>query len=55
MLPDYLLSNYSVHQFVNNFLALLLCKINVLDFFLMGDFLKFLSNRNMIILMELNN
>ena len=32
-LLDYLLNNYSVYRFVNNFAALLLCKINVLDFF----------------------
>ena len=32
-LLDYLLNNYFIHQSFNNFLALLLCKINVLDFF----------------------
>ena len=32
------LSNYFVNSFFNNFSALLLCKINVLDFFDMGDF-----------------
>ena len=31
-LPDYLLNNKFVYQFVNNFLTLL-CKINVVDFF----------------------
>ena len=32
----YLLENF-FHQFVNNFLVLLLCKINVLDIFNMVD------------------
>ena len=31
-LPDYLLINYFLYQFVSNFLSLLLCKINILDF-----------------------
>ena len=39
-LPDYLLNNYFDYQFVNNFLALLLCKI--LDFFDMANFFKFM-------------
>ena len=34
-LPDYLLNSY---RFVNDFSALLLCRINDLDFFNMGDF-----------------
>ena len=37
-LLDYLVNNYFVDQFVNNFLALLLRKINVLDFCDMGYF-----------------
>ena len=37
-LPDYLLTNHFVYQFFNNFLALLLCKINAFDFFDMGNF-----------------
>ena len=33
-LPDYLLNNYFIYQFVNNSSELLLlCRINVLDFF----------------------
>ena len=41
-LPDYLLSNYFVWQFVNNFPALLLCRMNVLDIFYMGECFRFL-------------
>ena len=39
-LPAYLLNNYFFCQFVNNFQTLLLCKINVLDFFDMSDFFQ---------------
>ena len=31
MLLDYLWDNYFFYQFLNNFLALLLCKINIVD------------------------
>ena len=41
-LSEYLLNDYFVYQFVNNFSELLLlCKINVLDFFDMNDFFNF--------------
>ena len=40
ILPDYSLNNYFICQFINTFSALLLCKINVLDFFDMGDLKK---------------
>ena len=55
MLADYLLNNYFVYQFINSFSALLLCKINFLDFFEMDDFFQiFVILRNTEILMELN-
>ena len=53
-LPDYLLNNYFVYQFVKNFFALL-CKINLFDFFDMADFfLIFVISRNIEILIESN-
>ena len=52
---NYLLKNYCVYQLVNNFLALLSCKINILDFFYIGDFFQiFLIQRNTEILIESN-
>ena len=45
--------NYFVYQFVDNFSELLLCKINILDFFDMGDFFQiFVIPRSTKILME---
>ena len=35
--PDYIFNNYFFDLFVNNFSSLLLCKINFLDSFDMGD------------------
>ena len=50
-LPDYLLKIYFVYRFVNNFPALLSCKINVLDFFDMDDFFQiFFTSQNTEIL-----
>ena len=40
MLADYLLDNRSFCRFVHNFLALSLCKINVLDIFNINDFFR---------------
>ena len=56
LLPDYYLMNtYFVYQFVNKFWALLLCKVNVLDFFDISDFLKTVAiSRNTEILIEWN-
>ena len=52
--PDYLLNNYFFYQFLNNFSALL-CKINVLDIFDMGDvFQIFLISLSTAILIESN-
>ena len=54
-LPDYLLKNYFVYQFFNNFSALLLYKINFLHFFDTGDFFQiFVISRNTEILIESN-
>ena len=39
--PDYLLDNYFFLQFFDNFSALLLCEINVLDIFNISDFFQF--------------
>ena len=39
-LPDYLLNNFYFYQLINNFSALLLFKINVIDIFYMGDFVS---------------
>ena len=47
-LSDYLLNNYFVNEFINNFSTLLFCKINVLDFFDSGDFFKFLLYREIL-------
>ena len=41
-LLDYLLNNYFFTNFSNDFLALLLCKIHIIDILNMGDFFKFL-------------
>ena len=44
-----------VYQFVTNFSELVLCKINILDFFDMGDFFQiFVISRNTEILIEPN-
>ena len=52
---DYLLNNYFVYQFVNNFLALLLCKIHDFDFFDFDDFFQiFVISRKNEILIELS-
>ena len=54
-LPHYLLNNYFVCRFVNNFLVLLLWKINFLDFYEMGDFFQiFVMFVNTEIPIELN-
>ena len=54
-LPDNLLKNYFFYQFVSNFLALLLCKINVLDIYDMGDSIQiFFTSWNTEILIESN-
>ena len=39
-LPDYLLKNFFIYQFFNNFSSLLLFKINFLDAFETGDIFK---------------
>ena len=51
-LPDYLLNSYFVCKFVNNFSALLLYKINIIDFFNMGVFFSFFISRNTELLNE---
>ena len=38
----YLLNNYFVYRFFDNFLALLLCKINIFGIFDTGDCFRFL-------------
>ena len=43
--PNYLSTYYCIYQFVNNFLAFLLRKINIPDFFDMGEIFKFLFYR----------
>ena len=54
MLPEHL-SNIFFYLFVNKFSALLLCKINVLDIFNMGDFFQiFVISRTIEILIESN-
>ena len=54
-LLDYLLNNSFVYYFVNKFPALLLCKINVLDFFDIGNFFRiFFITQNFKILIESN-
>ena len=51
--PDYLLNNYFVCQFINNFLLLLLCQIN--DFFDTGYFCNFfVISRNTETMIESN-
>ena len=40
MLPDYLLANYFFYQFVNDFSALLLWKINIVDILTSQIFVK---------------
>ena len=47
-LLDYLSNNYIVYQFFNNFSALLLCKINVLDLFDVGNFFKCFLHREIL-------
>ena len=47
------MKNYVVYQFVNNFSALLLCKINFLDFYDTSDFFQILViSRNTKILID---
>ena len=52
-LPDYLLNNYCFYKLIDNFSELLLCKINVLDIFDIGDFFQiFVLSRNTEIVIE---
>ena len=53
-LADYLLSGSCVYQFVNNFPALLLCKLNFLNIFDMCDFIQiFVISQSTEMLMKL--
>ena len=55
LLPDYLLNNSFVYQFVYNFLPLWLCKVNVLDVFDTADLFEiFVILRNTEILIVSN-
>ena len=54
-LLNYLLNNYFFNQFFNNFLILLLCQMNIFDFFDTGDFFKiFVVSQSTEILFKLN-
>ena len=51
--PDCLWDNYFVHQFIVNFLALLLCQMNFLDIFNIVDFFQiFVEHQNQLVLFE---
>ena len=54
-LPDYWLNNFFFLQFCNNFLTLLLCKMNFFDIFDVGNFFQFfVRSQSTEILMKSN-